>query len=232
MKKLLRAALHRVLDGYINDRAHNVDFQRDLLAAAATARFVERHAASAEVFHARTDLLRYAATLARDNPGLVCEFGVYRGSSVNLLAQCLPDRPVYGFDSFEGLPTRWRSGFERGSFGTSGTLPRVRPNVRLVKGWFSQTLEPFLASHAGPMALVHIDCDVYDSTRTVLEALAPRIQPGTVLVFDEYFNYPGWQNHEHRAFREFIRTHGGEYAYVAYNADNQQVVVKCIGSSQ
>jgi predicted O-methyltransferase YrrM len=232
MKRLLRRLIHRAMDGYVTSRAHDVDFQREMLSAASTARFIERYAPSAEAFRARDEIIRHAAALAKDQPGLVCEFGVYRGASINLLAQCLADRPVYGFDSFEGLPTRWRAGFERGSFGIAGGLPAVRANVSLIKGWFSQTLEPFLKSHAEPLALAHIDCDLYESTRTVLEALAPRIRPGTVLLFDEYFNYPGWQQHEHKAFREFVRSHGGEFAYVAYNTNHQQVVVRCIESLQ
>lgn len=232
MKRVLKKLLHRAMDSYFNSRAYDIDLQRNLLAAAATARFIDRHASSAEALRGREHVLCYAAQLVHDQPGLVCEFGVFRGASINLLAQCLPDRTIYGFDSFEGLPTPWRSGFARGSFGADGVLPSVRNNVRLIKGWFSDTLGGFLASHPGPLALAHVDCDLYSSTRTVLEGLQSRIQPGTVLLFDEYFNYPGWQQHEHKAFREFARQSGGEYVYVAYNAAHQQVVVKCTGSSR
>ncbi|HVY81107.1 MAG TPA: TylF/MycF/NovP-related O-methyltransferase [Steroidobacteraceae bacterium] len=231
MKALLKRMVHRVIDGYFYSRAYDIELQRNLLAVAATARFIDRYAATAAALHGRDDVIRYAAELARAQPGLVCEFGVYRGGSINLLAECLPQRPIYGFDSFEGLPIPWRTGYLDGSFDTNGALPEVKPNVQLIKGWFADTLPGFLSEHSEPVALVHIDCDLYASTRTVLDALSERMREGTVLLFDEYFNYPGWQQHEHRAFREFARASGAQYAYVAYNAAHQQVVVKCTRSS-
>jgi hypothetical protein len=108
---------------------------------------------------------------------------------------------VYGFDSFEGLPEDWRSGFVKGAF--AGDLPPVPPNAVLIKGWFEKTLPEFLGKQQGPVAFLHIDCDLYSSTKTIFDLLAPRIVRGTVIVFDEYFNYPGWQQHEHKAFEEF-----------------------------
>ena len=57
--------------------------------------------------------------------------------------------------------------------------------VTLHRGLFSQTLPPFLDGHDGALRLAHIDCDLYSATETALEA-APRVTPGTVLVFDEY----------------------------------------------
>ena len=232
MKLLVKRLLHRAMDGYVQARLLDIDTQRNMIAAAATARFIERNAPSAVSLHDRNEVLRYAAGLVRNQQGLVCEFGVFRGASINVLAECLPDRPVYGFDSFEGLPSVWRTGFQRGSFNLEGGLPDVRKNVQLVKGWFSDTLPEFLAQHQGDVALVHIDCDLYGSAKTVLDTIGARIRRGSVLVFDEYFNYPGWQKHEHKAFREFARSGSRKYDYVAYNAAHQQMVVKCTRSSQ
>ncbi len=229
MKATVKRMLHRVIDSYLWSRAESIELQRQLLAAASTARFIERHAHAAHCTHTREGILRYAANLARGTPGLVCEFGVYQGGSINLLAQLLPERQIFGFDSFDGLPQDWRTGYQRGSFAIEGTLPCVKPNIALVKGWFSETLQDFMAAHPQPVSLAHIDCDIYSSARTVLEAIAGRIQPGTVLLFDEYFNYPGWQHHEHKAFREFARTCRLRYEYAAYNASHQQVVIRCTG---
>ena len=53
--------------------------------------------------------------------------------------------------------------------------------------------------------MIHIDCDLYSSTRTVLTLLRGRMVPGTLLVFDELFNYPGYEQHEIKAFYEFLR---------------------------
>ena len=75
-------------------------------------------------------------------------------------------------------------------------------------------------------AFVHIDCDIYSSTRDIFRALAPRIVVGTVLVFDEYFNYPDWQQHEFKAFQEFVAAHRVSHEYLAYS--RIQVVVRIL----
>ncbi len=85
-----------------------------------------------------------------------------------------------------------------------------------MKGWFDDTLPPFLADHSGPVALVHIDSDLYSSAKTILRELKPRIVPGTIIVFNEYFNYPNWQKHEFRAFAEFCAREGVEYEYICW----------------
>jgi hypothetical protein len=73
---------------------------------------------------------------------------------------------------------------------------------------------------------MHIDCDLYASTVEILEGLRERIQPGCVIVFDEYFNYPNWERHEFRAWQEFVTRHGVTYEYLAYA--RQQVSVRVL----
>ena len=46
---------------------------------------------------------------------------------------------------------------------------------------------------------MHIDCDIYASTKTALEQTIPRLAPGAVIVFDEFFNYKGYELHEYKA---------------------------------
>jgi len=67
---------------------------------------------------------------------------------------------------------------------TGGRTPEVPANVVLHAGWFDDTLPVFLAGTPGPVRFANIDCDLYSSTRSVLTALAGRIRPGTILVFD------------------------------------------------
>jgi hypothetical protein len=45
------------------------------------------------------------------------------------------------------------------------------------------------------------------------------------MVFDEYFNYPGWQNHEHKAFRELVDHYGYTFRYDAFVPNSEQVCV-------
>ena len=104
-------------------------------------------------------------------------------------------------------------------------LPAVRGNVRLIRGWFDQTLLPFLEQHPEPAAYLHIDSDLYSSAKTVLDLFAERIQAGTVIVFDEYFNYPGWKNGEFRAFQEYLARHPREFEYLGYASTDEQVAV-------
>lgn len=137
----------------------------------------------------------------------------------------MPDKIIYGFDSFEGLPETWRNGFEETSFNLNGNLPQVNENVRLVKGWFNETLPAFVKEHPEPCAFIHVDCDLYSSTKTIFNELKNQIVPGTVIAFDEYFNYPGWQESEYKAFMEFIAWSGLNFEYIA-RTNYEQVAVK------
>lgn len=160
-----------------------------------------------------------------DLSGLILEFGVFKGDSTDFLAIYNPMHAVYGFDSFEGIPERWTCD-PAGKYSLSGQLPKVKSNVYLIKGWFEDTLPRFLEEHKEHCSFIHVDCDLYSSTKTVLDELQDRIVPGTVIVFDEYFNYPGWQQHEFRAFREFAEAHGIKYEYIGYCSKGQHVGVR------
>lgn len=155
------------------------------------------------------------------------EFGVFSGRTINRIAEAVPDRTVYGFDSFDGLPEDWRSGFTKGTFKTD-ILPSVRENVKLIRGLFEDTLPGFVREHPEPCAFIHVDCDLYSSARTVLSHLREKIVPGTVIVFDEYFNYPGWREGEYKAFQEFIKTTGLRYEYLAYVEIHEQAAVRIL----
>ena len=60
-----------------------------------------------------------------------------------------------------------------------GNLPKVNPNVQLVKGWFNETLPEFIRKENSEVAFLHIDCDTYESTKYVLNTLKEKIIPGT-----------------------------------------------------
>ena len=156
--------------------------------------------------------------------GQILEFGVAGGTSINHIAR-QTSRTVHGFDSFHGLPEQWGNA-PAGEFDQDGRPPEVDSNVELHAGLFSDTLPGFIENHPEPVALLHIDCDLYSSTRTVLSALTNQIVPGTMIVFDEYFNYPGWQHHEHKAFSEFIESTGKAFKYIGYANKGFSVAVR------
>ena len=173
----------------------------------------------------RWDLLEHALASAPAD-GLVLEFGVENGASLTFLAS-RTGRIVHGFDSFEGLPEDWAGTAEkRGKFSRGGRLPEVPGNARLHKGWFDATLPGFLAENPEPVALLHVDCDIYSSTKTVFTHLGGRLPAGSVIVFDEYFNYHGWRHHEWKAFQEWVADAGRSYEYLAFASRNGHVAVR------
>ena len=178
--------------------------------------FIAKNMYNARIFSDRMDLLRKALQ-ATDGDGLYLEFGVFQGESINIIAKEMPLKTIYGFDSFEGLPEEWTAGTEKGTFNVGGNLPTVENNVHLVKGWFDATLPQFLDEHKEPCNFIHVDCDLYSSTKTVFNLLKERIVPGTQIVFDEYFNYIGWQEGEHKAFQEFIEETHLHFKYIGYS---------------
>ncbi len=164
------------------------------------------------------------ALQAAPKDGLVLEFGVRHGTSIGHLAS-LEKGPIHGFDSFQGLPESW--GDEpAGVYSTGGRLPDVPVNVTLHAGLFEDTLAPFLDSHAGPVRLAHVDCDIYASTATVLTALAPRLVSGSVLVFDDYLINPTWRLDEHRALGEAAAEFGWRYDFIAFSVVGKQAAVR------
>ena len=156
--------------------------------------------------------------------GLILEFGVYKGTTINHLAKLCPDREIYGFDSFEGLPEDWVGNrYSRRNFDRKGMAPKVLSNVKLVKGLFDATLPGFLEEHQGPIAFLHIDCDIYSSTDTVLRATENRLVEGSIIAFDEFFNYHGWRLHEYKAFNEFIERTGYSFEYLGFSGTEVSV---------
>lgn len=204
---------------------HRPDPEIERQARRSTAEYIMARMKQAVVCSDREEVLDIAMG-RMPRQGLICEFGVFEGQTITYIAQQVPDRAVFGFDSFEGLPEDWRGPFARGVFSTDGRLPSVPANVTLIKGWFDATLPPFAAAHPGPAALLHVDCDLYSSTQCIFANLGSRVVPGSILVFDEYFDYPGWQEHEYRAFAEFVAEAGLSYEYLAYNRLHEQVAVR------
>ncbi|MGR6964406.1 TylF/MycF/NovP-related O-methyltransferase [Geodermatophilus sp. URMC 61] len=203
--------------------------RRDIRAAGeraavlASARFAQERMPKASVFADPSQTLDHALRMAPDD-GMALEFGVYTGGTLTVIAQARGGRDVFGFDSFAGLPEDWRSRYPAGAFEVDA-VPTI-PGAELVVGLFEDTLSGFLADHPGPVAFLHLDADLYSSTRTVLDHVGPRLHPGTVVLFDEYFNYAGWEEHEHRAWQEFVAASGIGFSYEGYTQDDEQVFVR------
>lgn len=146
------------------------------------------------------------------------EFGVASGNTINYISKFTNDK-VYGFDSFEGLPEKWRDGFDKGAFNMNGALPRVNENVELIKGWFSDTLPTFIKEKNQKVSFIHMDADLYSSTKCIFDTLKDYMDHGCVIVFDELVNYPGFDGDtgELKAFYEFITDNKVAYEWIGMN---------------
>jgi O-methyltransferase len=146
------------------------------------------------------------------------EFGVFQGR--NFSGACLLGREYklamsfWAFDSFAGLPAT-EGEFKKGEFecGQDDFLRNVKnavghlTGVHIVPGWFSESLVPGNPALAGlgKVALAWIDCDLYESTKPVLEFLTPRLQHGSLLFFDDWFCFKGSPDcGEQRACQEWL----------------------------
>jgi hypothetical protein len=111
---------------------------------------------------------------------------------------------LFGFDSFEGLPqgaSRETEGvFHEGQFHSDIDLTRTNlrrhgvdaDDVRLVPGWFEQSLTPATRRSLGVdhADIVMIDCDLESSTRVALDFCAPLV--GRTVVFFDDWDIHGW----------------------------------------
>ncbi len=224
----VRAALASLLrEPLAHPKTIDYEMVAHLMAATSSADYMINHMMGARNLVHRSALLDYALGECAIE-GLVLEFGVYRGTSLRGIAE-RAGQEVHGFDSFEGLPQDWTYFQKQGRFSLRGEAPAIDlPGVRIHKGWFDQTLPQFLGDHPGPARFIHVDCDIYSSARTVLQLLTPRIVSGSVILFDEYLNYPAWQQHEFRAFQEFIAQTGKGYRYIGFASSDCAVAVKIL----
>jgi hypothetical protein len=164
-----------------------------------------------------------------DIRGSYLEFGVYRGAAFaqyyHALRRHRLDLPMFGFDSFQGLPTARgvdaAAGFRRYDEGYFAcTEPQVRSELRrrrvpeaaytLVPGFYQNSLQPALYDRPGlaPSALVLIDCFYYESARLALHFITPTLQNGTVLMCNSYFRFKAHPDHGERgAVAQWTRQH-------------------------
>jgi hypothetical protein len=222
--KIVRRSVRKVFEIVVSD----IDLAAALGDPNGAAAFEEKHLRDVPKFKSRADLLAYALKEAKIPEGLYLEFGVYKGASINRLAALRPRVRFYGFDSFCGLPEQWTMGAPKGAFTLNGRLPPVRSNVELIAGYFETTLPAFIAAHKGrSIALMHVDCDLYSSTKYVLFAARELMTEGTVIVFDEFFNFPNWQRSgEFQAFAEFVQAAGLRYEFIGYIRHSVQMAVR------
>ena len=155
-------------------------------------------------------------------PGDIAEVGVFRGQSARIICEVKSDKMLHLFDTFQGLPEPGGidTKFAQGEYACS--LPEVqklladRRNVRYYPGLFPATAGPVTDCR---FSFVHLDVDLYESTRAALEFFYPRMNSGAIIISHDYVIADGVR----KAFDEFFE-HKAET--VLELTGNQCLVVK------
>lgn len=138
--------------------------------------------------------------------GNIAELGVYRGGITKFMASCFPERTVYAFDTFEGMPGEMIGGKDHLGIKAKMFNDVVDvfeylndPNIEIKKGMFPSTITGL---EDETFALVHLDADLYESTLAGLEFFWPKMAEGGVIIFDDFVfsDTPGVI----RAFHEYF----------------------------
>lgn len=159
----------------------------------------------------------------RSIAGCVVECGVWRGGTSAAMAEVMGSaRPYYLFDSFEGLPPAniEKDGAAAVAYQADKDSPLYHDNcsaeigfaeramalsgsrdVKMIKGWFSETLPSFKPSQ--PIAVLRLDGDWYDSIMVCLQNLYQHVAPGGLIIFDDYYTWDGCC----RALHDFLSRH-------------------------
>ena len=153
------------------------------------------------------------------------EFGVCFGWSLSSMYRVAQRRRInqmrfIGFDSFEGLPPEaatdddgyWSPGMFKSDVRiTDRILTKAgvdRSRVRLVKGWFGDTLNDVTVEklHLRKASIIMVDCDMYLSAREALDFCGPLIRDEAIVIFDDWSSggLDKKKLGEKRAFDEFL----------------------------
>ena len=153
------------------------------------------------------------------------EFGVAGGLTINLFSKYL--KKIYGFDSFEGLREDWVGHTQiAGTFDLNKKIPNVNKNVIIIVGWVQDTLEDFLIQNKPKINFVCMDMDTYETSKFILEKIKPYLTNHCIILFDQLYNYTGWDVGEYKALQEVFKE--DEYKFKAFSRNDRQVVIEIV----
>lgn len=161
--------------------------------------------------------------------GLYLEFGVFKGNSINLFAKKMKKKistKIHGFDSFEGLREDWKGHvfYPKGSLNLNKKLPLTQKNVVLITGWIQDTLPKFLENNKYKINFIHIDVDTYETTKFILNQTKKYLRPGSIILFDDLYNFSGWSVGEYKALTEELNEN--EYQFVCFSLNKGSAFIK------
>lgn len=147
---------------------------------------------------------------------LFMELGVFTGNTFNCIRSALPDNiKLYGFDTFTGLPEDWKMNdqniiYKKGTFALN-YVPNNTHNTEFIVGNVEDTLTGFLTQINKKISFVHLDMDLYKPTFFALTKMHDYFLNGTIIVFDDFYNLPGWENHSFKALLDYINLYDIEF---------------------
>ncbi|MDA7476482.1 class I SAM-dependent methyltransferase [Candidatus Pelagibacter ubique] len=180
------------------------------------------------LFYDFLQLRKYAITTSllndKNQEFYYMEFGVWKGTSANYFSKYV--KKFHVFDSFEGLSEDWvgNGNKVKGHFNLNKKIPELNSNIETHVGWVEDTLDEFLKKHNPKINFVHLDMDTYTPTKFTLERLKPYLIKDAIIIFDELYNYIGWENGEYKALKEVFNP--DEFTYRAFNMHARQVVIQ------
>ena len=164
------------------------------------------------------------------------EFGVYRGSSFVTAYQSARRHGLHGmrffaFDSFEGLPDGEGDVHSKGEYVcTEETFTQIatkagvpRDVLQVVGGFYDQTLNASTKSERAlqKASVVYVDCNLYSSTKLVLEFIEDLIDVGSILMFDDWHVF-GRDNSEFGEVKAFSEWRLKDCFEQLYDTDGQE----------
>jgi methyltransferase family protein len=161
-------------------------------------------------FSTREALHAHVAKSIQDERVLYLEFGVFNGTSLRMWSRFLrnPGSSLHGFDSFEGLPENWHLNAPKGAY--RAVVPQFDDSrITLHPGWFHETLPRFDAPDHDRL-VIHLDADLYSSTKCALDGVAHLMRPGSIVLFGEFHD----RLHELKAFTEFLEETGMRFQFL------------------
>lgn len=141
------------------------------------------------------------ARAAKKLSGDFAEFGVYEGASTKLICEAGSGKSIHLFDTFGGLPHTEDTLQEKqytASFEQVKKYLSPYKNVVFHKGVFPDTARPI---QDRTFSFVHLDVDLYKSTKDALDFFYPRMVGGGVILSHDYSALAGVR----RAFDEFFQ---------------------------
>jgi hypothetical protein len=138
--------------------------------------------------------------------GDIYQFGVFNGDSMKELRTYFPGSTMWGFDSFQGIPSLnddndvRQKDFEAGAYKAAITPESLRrqiaepERVSFIVGFYNESLTPSLKSkkHMKPAKYIDVDADLYSSSYQALDWMFSNglVQPGTLIGYDDWWVNP------------------------------------------